>query len=159
MSRRALQWNDERPDVYVARGRSGRVYRIGRAGPGDWRLWLTAVGVPEYELSRGSLADMKLMADTDEQEFAPKVVAQRIAWTKIGDGHWWGVAPIGTAYKIKRVGRVMGETLWRLEEFANADAESGEPVDEGSLAAMKSRAARAAGDVAAEKTMEEESCP
>lgn len=150
MSRPALQWNDERPDVYVARGRSGRVYRIGRAGPGDWRLWVTVhPGLLPDEMYRGCLADMKALANVDEAEHAPKPVAQHIGWTRIRDGEWWGTTgDTGPAFKICRVGRVCGETIWRLDEYANADAERGDPLDEGPLAAMKARAARAAGEAA-----------
>lgn len=147
-NRPALQWNDERPDLFRARGRSGRVYRIGRDGPGDWTLRVAA-GDDETYLSRGTLADMKALANIDEAEHAPPSAPRRITWTRIGNGHWWGTQEaIGsTAYKVLKAGRICGETIWRLEEYANEDAERGATIDEGPLAAMKRRAARHAGEV------------
>jgi len=147
MTRALLQWNDERPDVFRATGRSGRLYRLGRAGSGDWWLRVTPAGKDETEFSRGYLADMKALADLDEAEHAPEVRARRISWSRIRDGEWWGTTPAsGPAYKILRVGRFMGETTWRPEAFQNADATHGETLDEGPLAAMKKRAALHAGE-------------
>lgn len=146
-----LQWTDERPDVFRAPGRSGRLYRIGRDGPGDWYLRVTpAGGQAERDLSRGTLADMKLLASVDEAEHAPPVTAQRIAWTRIRADHWWGVSASGPAYKALKVGRIDGETVWKLEAFANEDAEHGEWLDEGTLNAMKRRAALHAAEAALE---------
>lgn len=151
MSRAALDWNDERPDVFRARGRSGRLYRIGRAGSGDWWLRVTPEGEDESEFSRGYLADMKALADVDEAGYAPKVVAQRIDWTRIRDGEWWGTTTdTGPAYKVLRIGRAMGETLWRLQAYPNADANGCETLDEGGLGAMKKRASLHAGEQALE---------
>lgn len=143
-----LQWTDERPDVFRARGRSGVTYRIGRDGPAAWWLKATQPDGTETTLSSGHLADMKAMANMDEAARRPKTAPQSIAWTRIKNGHWWGVSTAGTAYKIVRVGRLMGETLWRLEEFMNEDAERGDPLDEGPLNAMKKRATMAAGEAA-----------
>lgn len=146
-----LQWADERPDLFRARGRSGRLYRIGRDGPGDWWLRVTACeGADETKLSRGTLADMKLLASVDEAENAPRAPAQRIVWTRIRPGHWWGVSASGSAYKVLKTGRIADETVWKLEAFANEDAEHGEWLDEGPLAALKRRAAQHA----AESTLE-----
>lgn len=152
-----LQWNDDRPDVFRARCRSGVTYRIGRDGPAAWWLKATQPDGTETTLSSGHLADMKALANMDEAARRPKTAPQSIAWTRIKNGHWWGVSTAGTAYKIVRVGRLMGETLWRLEEFAahakhgsamTEDAERGDPLDEGTLNAMKKRATMAAGEAA-----------
>lgn len=62
---------------------------------------------------------------------------QRIKWTKIGSGIYWGVAPIGLAYRIERANRVEGVQFWDLKEFPNEDAEVGEYVDTGAFACLK----------------------
>ncbi len=74
-------------------------------------------------------------ADGSEQKL------QRIKWSKISDGVFWGVAPCGLAYRIERANKVEGVQHWDLKEFPNEDAEVFEYVDTGPFRGMKRTAA------------------
>lgn len=149
----ALDWIDDRPTLLRAVGRGGRVYRIEQREPGCWVLTIGAGGKDE-PLSSGILADMKALANAHEDSLAPPMPKQPVTWTRIRNGHWWGVAAIGTAYKIVKVGRIAGTVVWQLQTFANEDADHGQWLDDGSLAAMKSRAVAHATEEARDKIEE-----
>lgn len=62
---------------------------------------------------------------------------QKIEWTRIRDGVYWGIAPCGLAYEISREGKCDGVMHWALKEFPNEDAEIGEYVDVGPFGDLK----------------------
>lgn len=146
MTRAVLQWNDIRPTLLRATGRSGveySIYQIAAGPPARWDLFRFAT--PDDEgayVSTGWLADMKALAEEAERDAVGEApTPQRIAWTKLKPGHYRGVSSCGLAYRILQVG-----SIWQLEQFANEDAEHGTLLDEGSLAAMKAAAQRDAAD-------------
>lgn len=73
INRPALQWNDDRPDLFRARGRPGRIYRIARDGPGDWALHEYANEDAEHGIAidEGPLAAMKRSAARHAGEAQP----------------------------------------------------------------------------------------
>lgn len=150
-----LEWSDIRPTLLRAVGRSGVEYRIEQRDGAWWLVRFTSAADRGVSVSTGWLADMKALANQYEADaLGPAPAAQRIAWTKLKPGHYWGVAPVGLGYRILKVGMVDGSPLWQLEQFPNADAKHGTFIDEGSLAAMKALAVRLA-TVAATKLVRE----
>lgn len=142
MTRKHLQWTDVRPTHLRAVSRSGGDYQIIRCETSGWNLYRFDERDPNGTLlNHGALADMKALAEAAEEDRVGQLpTPQRIQWTKIRDGHYWGVAPIGLAYRVLKVGIADGAAVWRLEQFANEDAEHGAPLDEGSLQSLKRRA-------------------
>lgn len=61
------------------------------------------------------------------------IARQKIKWSRIRNGVYWGVAPIGLAYEIERIGIADGEVQWQLREYPNADADTFENVATGPL--------------------------
>lgn len=70
-------------------------------------------------------------------EMHAAIASQKIKWSRIRAGVYWGVAPVGLAYQIERTGKVDGEWRWELKEFPNEDAETFEHVDVGTLRDLK----------------------
>ena len=143
MTRRHLQWSNLRPTLLRAVGRSGAEYRLRHCAEGGWSLLRFAHpdDTGDALLHHGALADMKALAELAEADaLGPAPAAQRIAWTRLRPGHYWGIAPIGLAYRILKIGITESATLWRLEQFPNEDAETGAVLDEGPLQSLKRRA-------------------
>jgi len=155
MTRALLQWSDLRPTLHRAVGRSGNTYELA-SDDGCRELWVfPADHGPGKRIDTGWLADMKARADMIERDaigHAPPT--QRIAWTKIKPGHYWGLSEIGPAYRVLSMGRQNGEAVWRLERFENQDSEYGSAIDEGSLHLCKRRAVEDATEAARARTVE-----
>jgi hypothetical protein len=154
MTRALLQWSNIRPTLLRAVGRSGVEYRLEKSPLGNrWMLTCFAsLDDPGTHIMCGHQVDMKAIAEEREaDELGEPRRPQRIAWSKIRAGHYWGISDIGVAYRILNVGRQNGEIVWTLERFENEDAELGTPLDDGSLQACKRRAVEDATEAAKDR--------